>query len=57
MTYSADLKPVCGCGITVQGASKDELVGMVKVHALQTHQIREVPSELAEKLGKSIKEW
>ncbi|MGI0080830.1 MAG: DUF1059 domain-containing protein [Nitrososphaerales archaeon] len=57
MVYSADLKQVCGCGLNVQGASKDELVGMVKVHALQTHQIKEVPAELADKLGKAIKEW
>jgi predicted small metal-binding protein len=57
MTYSADLKNVCGCGITVQGASKNELVEMVKVHAAQTHQMNQVPPELANKLGSAIKEW
>jgi predicted small metal-binding protein len=54
--YKADLKQVCGCGINVQGQTKDELVGHVKTHAKEVHKIDEVPQELAAKLMAAIKE-
>jgi predicted small metal-binding protein len=54
--YKADLKQVCGCGINVQGRTKEELVEHVKMHAKQVHNIGEVPNELAAKLMAAIKE-
>jgi predicted small metal-binding protein len=56
MVYKADLKQVCGCGITVEGKSTDELVSRVKEHAANTHNIKQVPPELADKLMKAIKQ-
>jgi predicted small metal-binding protein len=56
MPYSADLKQVCGCGMTVQETTKEELVSKVKQHALDKHGIREVPPELGDKLARSIHE-
>lgn len=56
MVYRADLKPVCGCGITVEGKTTDEVVEKVKEHAAKVHGIRQVPQELAEKLMKNIRQ-
>jgi predicted small metal-binding protein len=56
MPYTADLNQVCGCGMSVQENSKEELVSRVKQHALDKHGIKDVPPELADKLGKAIHE-
>jgi predicted small metal-binding protein len=56
MVYKADLKQVCGCGITVEGETTDDLVSKVKDHAAHTHNIKQVPPDLAEKLMKAIKQ-
>ncbi len=57
MTVSADLKNVCGCGMTVQADTKDELMSKVKQHASEAHQMQTVPPEIANKLNMAIKEW
>lgn len=42
--------------MTVQENSKEEVVSKVKQHALDKHGIKDVPSELADKLGRAIHE-
>jgi predicted small metal-binding protein len=54
--YKAELNNVCGCPMTVNAPSKDELVSKVKNHALDTHGMKEVPAEIANKLMSAIRE-
>jgi predicted small metal-binding protein len=56
MTYSADLSQVCGCGMTMQGASKEELTGKVVKHASDAHGMKSVPPEIADKLNMAIRQ-
>ncbi|MDA4125858.1 MAG: DUF1059 domain-containing protein [Thaumarchaeota archaeon] len=53
--YSADLAQVCGCKWAATGSSADEVVSKTKVHAKQTHQMNEVPAEIAQKLQAAIR--
>ena len=53
--YSADLAQVCGCQWAATGNSADEVVTKTKAHAKQTHQMNEVPAEIAQKLQAAMR--
>jgi predicted small metal-binding protein len=53
--YSADLKQVCGCSWAATGATADEVVSKTKAHARQTHNMTEVPAEIAQKLQAAMR--
>jgi predicted small metal-binding protein len=54
-TYIADLKGVCGCAWGVVGSSAEEVVSKTKKHAAETHQMKGVPQEIAQKLSQAIR--
>jgi predicted small metal-binding protein len=43
------------CGFEVKDEDQDELMKIVALHAKNTHDIKEVAPELAEKIKKAIK--
>jgi predicted small metal-binding protein len=43
------------CGFEVKDDDMDELMKIVALHAEKTHNIKEIPPELAEKVKKAIK--
>ena len=53
--YSADLAQVCGCQWAATGSTAEEVVSKTKAHAKQTHQMNEVPAEIAQKLQAAIR--
>lgn len=43
------------CGFEVKDESQDELMKMVALHASNTHNIKEIPSDMMEKVKKAVK--
>ena len=54
--YSADLKQVCGCNWAATGSTADEVVSKTAKHAMETHGMKEVPAEIAQKLQAAIRQ-
>ena len=53
--YSADLKQVCGCAWAATGATADEVVSKTKKHAMDTHNMTDVPAEVVQKLQAAMR--
>lgn len=53
--YSADLKQVCGCNWAATGATADEVVSKTKKHAMETHNMMQVPAEIVQKLEAAMR--
>lgn len=53
--YAADLSGVCGCQWAVVGSSSDEVVQKTVKHAGEAHHMKEVPTEVAQKLKAAIR--
>lgn len=43
------------CGFEVKDENEDELMKIVALHAENTHNIKQIPSDLTEKIKKAIK--
>jgi predicted small metal-binding protein len=43
------------CGFEVKDNDEDELMKIVTLHAQNTHKLKEIPPEVAEKIKKAIK--
>jgi predicted small metal-binding protein len=43
------------CGFEVKDEDRDELLKIVALHAEKTHNIKEIPPDLMEKVNKAIK--
>jgi len=54
--YSADLKQVCGCSWAATGSTQDEVVSKTKKHAMETHSMKEIPAEIAQKLQAAMRQ-
>ncbi len=53
--FSADLKQVCGCSWAATGSTTDDVVSKTKKHAWDTHKMKEVPAEIAQKLHDAMR--
>ncbi len=43
------------CGFEVKDENMDEMMDIIKTHAEKTHNLKEMPPEMAEKLKKAVK--
>ncbi|MFP3170209.1 MAG: DUF1059 domain-containing protein [Sulfolobaceae archaeon] len=43
------------CGYEIRGASSEELIEILKIHAQKAHGIKQINQDLAEKIKKNIK--
>ena len=43
------------CGFEVKDENEDELITIVALHAETTHNIKDIPADMAEKIKRSIK--